>query len=121
MTERQQEWLFKTPRMYFDTRNGINAMFRENPETALHEVSLLRQLYCELHKHDKLTEYVIDGEYLLERHGKTKHIEDPVPNKEACLKHGRAILGEDFLELTHIGAYHTKDVEYDPETLPFLK
>ena len=99
MTERQQEWLFKTPRMYFDTRDGINIMFREKPETALQEVSLLRQLYCELHKHDKLTEYVIDGEYLLERHGKTKHIEDPVPNKEACLKHGRAILVEDFWSL----------------------
>ena len=120
MTAKQQEWLLKTPRMYFDTRDGINMMFEEKPKTALQEVSLLRQLYCELHKEDKLTEFVVDGEYLLERHGETHRIDDPVPNKEKCLKYGRAILCSDFLEITQIQPYHATKVAYNFD-LPFLK
>lgn len=120
MTAKQQEWLLKTPRMYFDTRDGINMMFEQKPETALQEVSLLRQLYCELHKSEKMTEYVIDGEYLLTRHGETHHIEDPVPNKEKCLEYGRAILCSDFLEITDIAPYRTTNVVYDFD-LPFLQ
>lgn len=114
MTAAQQKWLLSTPRLYFDTRTGINMMLEEKPATALQEVSLLRQLHCELHPQDKLTEFVIDGEYLLERHGETHHIDDYVPNNEICKKH-RTLIIDDFLQITKIGAYNSTKVQFNFE------
>ena len=67
MTPEERNTLATTPRMYFDTRHGINMMFQEKPETALQEVSHLRRLFEELNPGAKeLHEFVVCGEYLLD-------------------------------------------------------
>ncbi len=106
MTQEEMKKIMETPRLYFDTRVGITMMKQEKPETWIQEVSQLRRLFVELHKGEKLSEFVLDGEYLLERHGKTLRIEGYIPNKETCKLHG-ALIVDDFLELTKIGSYKT--------------
>lgn len=115
MTQEERNILDTTPRLYFDTRVGIKMKLMENPdfEGALKEVSYLRRLYEEAHPNSKeLHEFVINAEYLLDRHGNTKKIVDEVPNKEECLRYGSCIIVEDFLKITGIGAYHTVPVEF---------
>ncbi|MBP3463411.1 MAG: hypothetical protein ACI4VN_02080 [Clostridia bacterium] len=113
MTQEERNTLATTPRMYFDTRYGINMMFQEKPETALQEVSHLRRLFEELNPGAKeLHEFVVCGEYLLTRHGETHHIDDPIPNKDECMKHGSCIIVEDFLNITGISSYNASPVEF---------
>ncbi len=106
MTQEEMNKILETPRLYFDTCVGITMMKQEKPETWIQEVSQLRRLFTELHQDEKLTEFVLEGKYLLERHGKTLYIEGYVPNIEVCIMHG-ALIVDDFLELTKVGSYKT--------------
>lgn len=114
MTAEERRLLESTPRMYFDTRIGIQMMFQKNPETALKEVSILRKLYEEAHPGAKelhgFVVFDVNGDYLLTRHGETHKIIERIPNKEECLRYGVCLIVEDFLEITQIGSYHTEDV-----------
>jgi len=111
MTQEDLKRIMETPRLYFDTRVGITMLKQEKPATWVQEVSQLRRLFTELHQDEKLTEFVLDGEYLMEKHGKTLRIEGYIPNKETCKLHGALII-DDFLRITQIGSYETTQVSF---------
>lgn len=105
MTEQQRELIMNTPRLYFDTRIGIEMKLKE--QYGLQEVSNLRRLFHELHPEDKLIEYVVDGQFLLPRDGSVHKILDVIPNISKCPK---VIIVDDFLKITGIGRYTTKTI-----------
>lgn len=103
MTKQENELISRTPRLYFDTRVGIE-MIMEKEKYPLQKISQLRKLYLELHPEEKLAEFVVIGQLLLPRDGEVYKIMGVIPNSDNIPK---VIIAEDFLKITGIQSYQT--------------
>lgn len=103
MTKQENELISRTPRLYFDTRVGIE-MAMQKEEYPLQKISQLRKLYKELHPEEKLTEFVVVGQLLLPRDGEVYKIMGVIPNSSKVPK---VVIAEDFLRITGIVSYQT--------------
>ena len=103
MTKQENELISRTPRLYFDTRVGIE-MAIEKEQYPLQKISKLRKLYKELHPEEKLSEFIVVGQLLLPRDGEVYKIMGVIPNSDNIPK---VIIAEDFLKITGIQSYQT--------------
>lgn len=103
MTQQERNLIYQTPRLYFDTRVGIE-MTMEKEKYPLQKISKLRKLYKELHPEEKLSEFIVVGQLLLPRDGEVYKIMGVIPNSDNIPK---VIIAEDFLKITGIQSYQT--------------
>lgn len=103
MTKQENELISRTPRLYFDTRVGIE-MIMEKEKYPLQKISQLRKLYLELHPEEKLAEFVVIGQLLLPRDGEVYKIMGIIPNLQ---KLPEVVIVDDFLKITGIQSYQT--------------
>ena len=103
MTQQENELISRTPRLYFDTRVGIE-MAIEKEQYPLQKISKLRKLYKELHPEEKLSEFIVVGQLLLPRDGEVYKIMGVIPNSDNIPK---VVIAEDFLRITGIQSYQT--------------
>lgn len=106
MTKQENELISRTPRLYFDTRVGIE-MTMEKEKYPLQKISQLRKLYKELHPEEKLAEFVVIGQLLLPRDGEVYKIMGIIPNLQ---KLPEVVIVDDFLKITGIQSYQTYKV-----------
>lgn len=103
MTKQENELISRTPRLYFDTRVGIE-MTMEKEKYPLQKISQLRKLYKELHPEEKLAEFVVIGQLLLPRDGEVYKIMGVIPNSQKLPK---VVIVDDFLKITGLESYQT--------------
>ena len=103
MTKQENELISRTPRLYFDTRVGIE-MTMEKEKYPLQKISQLRKLYRELHPEEKLAEFVVVGQLLLPRDGEVYKIMGVIPNSQ---KLPEVVIVDDFLRITGLESYQT--------------
>ena len=103
MTKQENELISRTPRLYFDTRVGIE-MTMKKEKYPLQKISQLRKLYKELHPEEKLAEFVVIGQLLLPRDGEVYKIMGVIPNSQ---KLPEVVIVDDFLRITGLESYQT--------------
>ncbi len=106
MTKQENELISRTPRLYFDTRVGIE-MTMQKEKYPLQKISQLRKLYKELHPEEKLAEFVVIGQLLLPRDGEVYKIMGVIPNSQ---KLPEVVIVDDFLKITGLKSYQTYKV-----------
>ena len=106
MTIQENELISRTPRLYFDTRVGIE-MTMQKEKYPLQKISQLRKLYKELHPEEKLAEFVVIGQLLLPRDGEVYKIMGVIPNSQ---KLPEVVIVDDFLKITGLKSYQTYKV-----------
>lgn len=106
-----------TPRICFDSRIGINEILTENgTEKGLEIISAMRKEYADSN-HDngnKMISFVVDQEWMLDRHGNVHHIVHKVFKKGNNLSGyqkdmDRVMFAQDFLEATGIKSYEVEE------------
>lgn len=107
MTEKDRELIDQTPRLYFDTRVGIE-MTLEKEKYPLQRITKLRKLYKELHPEEKLAEFVVYGQFLLTKNCEVYRILGVIPNLGDIPE---VVIEEEFVRITGLDTYrcHIED------------